>query len=341
MDKGPIRPRLLFRLVTTSRDATTFRGLKVTCIPWSRKGSSPCVSCPLFDLSTSDAISAYTSTCPKSTLPDFKTQTVSVIFPSRSRHSQPSMFKLSHFSSLIPLFTLLTTSPLPTLAQNGVASPDGAPMDMTSGAGGTYPRANPLADGTLIGTYAGVTASNQKELRLVQSSDQGASWTQIGVATSRPADESDLDNPYPLQLPGGRVLLAFRNHDRDPATDAYTAFRIDVTFSDDGGRTWEYLSTPASMPGGEIGIWEPLLRVADDDSLQIYYSKELATDNQDQIMRVSGDGGATWSEEMTIAGADILSRDGMTGVATLGGGKLVAVFESLQNGAFKVDAIDS
>lgn len=251
------------------------------------------------------------------------------------------MFKLSYLSSLPPLLALLTTAPLFTLAQNGVPSPDGAPMDMTSGAGGTYPRANPLADGSLIGTYAGVTASNQKELRLVRSTDQGDSWSQIGVAASRPADESDLDNPYPLQLPGGRVLLAFRNHDRDPATGEYTAFRIDVTFSDDSGRSWEYLSTPASMPGGETGIWEPLLRVADDDSLQIYYSKELATDNQDQIMRVSEDGGATWSEEMTIAGADILSRDGMTGVTSLGGGNLIAVFESLQDGAFQLDAIDS
>ena len=211
---------------------------------------------------------------------------------------------------------------------------------MTSGQGGTYPRANFLSDGSLLGAYAGVSGDN-KELRLVSSTDQGASWDQIGTAASRPLDSSDLDNPYPIQLPSGRVLLAFRNHDKDPATGDYTFFRIDVTFSDDNGASWEYLSTPVTMPGGAIGVWEPLLRVADDGSLQIYYSKELATDNQDQILQVSGDGGATWGPEITIAGGDILSRDGMTGVARISGSSLIAVFESLQNGAFQIDAIDS
>lgn len=240
---------------------------------------------------------------------------------------------------LQPVLALLTLAS--TASAQGAAQPNGNPVDMTSGSGGTYPRANPLADGSLIGTYAGVTADNTKELRLVHSTDQGDSWTQIGVAASRPAASSDLDNPYPLQLPSGRVLLAFRNHDKDPATGAYTLFRIDVTYSDDHGATWSYLSTPASMPGGEIGIWEPLLRHANDGSLQIYYSKELARDNQDQIMRVSGDGGETWGPEVTIAGKGVLSRDGMTGVANTGGDGLIAVFESLQEGAFRVDAIDS
>lgn len=236
------------------------------------------------------------------------------------------------FLALFTLATALSKKDTPHLSGNAV--------DMTSGQGGTYPRANILADGSLLGTYSGVSGDN-KELRLVKSTDSGASWTQIGVAATRPFDSSDLDNPYPVQLPSRRVLLAYRNHDKDASSGDYTAFRIDVSYSDDKGKTWKYLSTPIKMPGGPIGVWEPLLRVAQDKTLQIYYSKELATDNQDQIQRISKDGGKTWGPEKTIAGKKILSRDGMTGVATVEGKKLIAVFESLQDSTFQIDAIDS
>jgi hypothetical protein len=178
-------------------------------------------------------------------------------------------------------------------------------------------------------------------IRRVKSTDKGVSWGPVGTAATRPMEQSDLDNPYPVQLPGGRVLLVYRNHDKDAVTGNYTAFRIDLSYSDDEGENWSYLSTPISMPGGEIGVWEPLLRVAQDGMLQLYYSKELAKDNQDQMLRVSSDGGLTWAVEKTIAGRKKLSRDGMTGVARIDGDRLIAVFESLQDGVFQIDAISS
>jgi hypothetical protein len=59
-------------------------------------------------------------------------------------------------------------------------------------------------------------------------------------------------------------------------------------------------------------------------------------------MRVSHDGGATWTGPTTISGAELpAARDGMTGVATVSKSSLIAVFESEQNGLFTVNAISS
>jgi hypothetical protein len=220
----------------------------------------------------------------------------------------------------------------------------GDAVDMTSGNGGTYPRANSLADGSILGAYAAVVGDD-KQLTLVKSIDNGESWSFVGTAATRPANSSDLDNPYPLQLPHGRVLLAYRNHDRDPDTKNYTFFRLDVSYSDDNGVTWEYLSTAASLPGLEEGeefapgLWEPLLRNAHDGNLQIFYSKENNQSDQDSILRVSSNGGAKWGKERTIGGKNIISRDGMLGIAPIKGRNLIAVFESFQNDAFQIDRL--
>ncbi|KAK0708634.1 hypothetical protein B0H67DRAFT_590821 [Lasiosphaeris hirsuta] len=76
----------------------------------------------------------------------------------------------------------------------------------------------------------------------------------------------DMDNASPLQLPSGRILLAFRNHDRTPggATAGYVFYRITVCFSDDGGASWAFLSHVVERPaegGGLDGVWEPFLRM--------------------------------------------------------------------------------
>ncbi|MCJ1485724.1 hypothetical protein MMC06_005899 [Schaereria dolodes] len=204
---------------------------------------------------------------------------------------------------------------------------------------GTYPRANKLSNGEFLGVYTGFTGGNNV-IMTVKSTD-GASWESLGTVTSGASNANDIDNPYVLQLPSGRVLCAFRNHSKDPASGAYIFFRITISYSDDNGQTWKYLSTPASDPGPVNGNWEPFLRNTLSGSVQLYYSRENSAQDQDTLERCSTDGGITWSDASTISGADIISRDGMTGVATIDGSNLIAVFESESNGLFHISSITS
>ncbi|TKA75492.1 hypothetical protein B0A49_02023 [Cryomyces minteri] len=185
---------------------------------------------------------------------------------------------------------------------------------MTSGHGGTYPRANFLREGSIIGAYTAFSNGNNV-LTLVRSTDKGGSWSEIGTAATAPSNANDLDNPYPLQLPSGRVLLAYRDHSKNATTGAYLYYRITVSYSDDNGATWSYLSTPASDP--------------------------QAAADQDSLMRASTDGGKTWSSATTISGQGITARDGMLGVAVVNGHRLIAVFESEQGGLFTVNNVTS
>ena len=205
---------------------------------------------------------------------------------------------------------------------------------------GTYPRANFLKDGSILGAYTAFENGNNV-IRTVKSRDNGASWKPLGSVAQGPSNASDIDNPYVLQLPSGRVLCAYRNHSKNPSNGVYTFFRITVSASDDNGATWKYLSQPASDPGPVNGNWEPFLRNAKDGSLQIYYSRENAANDQDSLERFSTNGGATWTAANTISGAGITARDGMTGVTTLGGNKLICVFESETTGVFSIHSITS
>lgn len=230
----------------------------------------------------------------------------------------------------------------------------GAPVVI---AAGTYPRANKLSDGSILGTFTAFEGGDNI-IRAVLSTDNGQSWlftfqciplnpmltskrTFQGDVTRGPSKANDIDNAYTLQLPSGRVLCAFRNHSKDPSTGKYTYFRITICYSDDKGKTWSYLSQPASDVGPVNGNWEPFLRSAQDGSLQLYYSRENAFDDQDTLERFSTDGGATWTPAQTISGAGLTSRDGMTGVTTISGSTLLAVFETSMDGTFKIGAITS
>lgn len=235
-----------------------------------------------------------------------------------------------------------------TVAFGCVAAPLGEPLakrSTLSGAAtvigaGTYPRANKLSDGSILGVYTAFS-SDSIIITTVQSTDNGASWQYLGEVTRGMSNANDIDNPYVLQLPGGRVLCAFRNHSKDPKTGAYTYFRITVSYSDDKGKSWKYLSNPASDVGSVNGNWEPFLRLALDGSLQIYYSRENSAADQDSLQRYSTDSGKTWSSAQTISGSGITARDGMIGVATISGPKLMAVFESESTGVFNVMSITS
>ena len=249
---------------------------------------------------------------------------------------KPSPFQASVFEVLLLLLALVTLPPNPAAAAltPAISSP------IISVGPGTYPRATTLSNNSIL-LVCEVHTSSTTTLTVSRSTDRGQTWAQIGTIAQAPTGTQDLANPFPVQLPSGRLVAAFRNHDLQDGV--YTHFRITLCYSDDSGRTWKYLSTAAEEPGPVHGLWEPFLRVADDGSLQIYYSQENASDDQDSLMRTSPDGGTTWSDPKTISGGDRTARDGMLGVAgTDDSGGLIAVFESSsQNGRFAIEAVFS
>ena len=253
-----------------------------------------------------------------------------------------------HLSRLLAIFTLLTTTfCLPHGALQSRSQPDlifSAPEDHITT--GTYPRAMHLDDTTLLLAYTSIS-NGVNTLCVMISTDSGATWTPRGTITT---GIGDIDNPYLLRLPSGRILAGFRNHDRD-ANGTYTRFRITVCTSTDDGASWTWLSEPAWETDPITGLWEPFLRVSavDPNIVQLFYSRENHRDDQDSLMRTSTDGGVTWSSPATISGADITGRDGMLGVSQLpnaGPGALIAVFETGDtspggDGRFTINAVVS
>jgi hypothetical protein len=198
---------------------------------------------------------------------------------------------------------------------------------------GTYPRATFLADGTILSCFTTFSGANTI-LTVASSTNGGSDWTVVGSVATETTQTHDLDNCNVHTLSSGRILAAFRNHDQTAeGNSSWTFYRLVICYSDDGGSTWAYLSTPRTSSTHGLGLWEPFLMDALDGSLMMYYSYETSTTGNDQnsILIRSTDGGVTWSADQTISGADITCRDGMLGVARLGTGSstLVAVFESL------------
>lgn len=208
---------------------------------------------------------------------------------------------------------------------------------------GEYIRISRMNDGALIAGYA-ASDGPQQVLRAAKSTDNGVSWSHLGEVFRGDFVTHDIDNAFPLQLPSGRVLFAYRNHDRTGADLHYTYFRISISYSDDGGVNYKYLSTvDERVPQGVNGIWEPFLRIARDGSLQVYYSSENEAADQDNLMRVSHDGGQTFGAPIGVSGQGLTSRDGMTGVApTDNNGGLMCVFENTEDPrGFTVNAVYS
>ena len=66
--------------------------------------------------------------------------------------------------------------------------------------------------------------------------------------------------------------------------------------------------------------------------MQLYYSRENAQNDQNNLMRTSSHGGCTWSTSRVVSGASLTLQDGMTGVATVSGSDLIVDSENTDNG---------
>jgi hypothetical protein len=199
----------------------------------------------------------------------------------------------------------------------------GAPIPISPDANSapfSYTRVSFMNDNSLIAGYAATAAGpngTETVLRVARSTDSAQSWQPLGEIFRALTAEHDINNAFPMQLPSGRVIYAYRNHDRTGTDLHYTWFRISISYSDDGGKSWLYLSTVIERaPQGVNGLWEPFLRIARDGSIQCYYSSESASNVQVVLMQVSKDGGVTWGTPISVAGGgSLISRDGMVGVA--------------------------
>ncbi|AEO68654.1 glycoside hydrolase family 93 protein [Thermothielavioides terrestris NRRL 8126] len=234
---------------------------------------------------------------------------------------------------------------------------------------GTYPRLCRSADGSILAGFTAFEADGQRVLTVARSVDGARSFQPHGEVTR---SRGDCDNLFLLQLPGPPlddpdlrgphahmpILAAFRNHDLDAAGNP-TWFRITVCRSLDGGRSWSFLSQAFEKPA-PFGLWEPFLRIGrrlgdnddyDDDNrweVHLYFSQELAHDDQDTMLVRSADGGATWSAPVAVTGMGEALRDGMVGVAAsdypgrLWRDKaLVMVLETTRRGTFSIEALVS
>ncbi|HEY8508926.1 MAG TPA: sialidase family protein [Steroidobacteraceae bacterium] len=146
-------------------------------------------------------------------------------------------------------------------------------------------------DGRALLFLNGVTRQGATSRPLVyRSTDDGTSFHFLSFIT--PDDESrygGLVQMYPrgLMLPSGRLLCTLRL-DRDWAGDMWT----ELYKSDDGGRTWQFLSrvNDFGAPGAPLRL--------SDGRLVVVYGSRLAPAGIRAI--VSEDEGLTWGPEIIV-----------------------------------------
>jgi hypothetical protein len=122
---------------------------------------------------------------------------------------------------------MLYTSILSLSASFINASPSnpGAPVPMSPDANGGYTRVGFMNDNSLIAGYAATADSpngTETVLRVARSTDGAKSWQPLGEVFRGLTAQYDMNNAFPMQLPSGRVLYAYRNHDRTGADLHYT-----------------------------------------------------------------------------------------------------------------------
>lgn len=146
-----------------------------------------------------------------------------------------------------------------------------------------------------------------------ESTDDGQTWARKGQMPVRQGDSAgNYHELHAVEAADGRIIAQIRNHNQANAGETLQSE------SEDGGATW---SVPRS-----IGVWglpSHLVRLADDRLLMTYGHRRKPFGNQ---VRVSADGGRTWSEPVVISGDGIGGDLGYPSTVQLADGSLVTVW---------------
>jgi hypothetical protein len=145
------------------------------------------------------------------------------------------------------------------------------------------------SDGRCLLFLSGVTKQGNASRPLVYLSTNDGTFHFLSFITPNDTRYEGLNQMYPrgLVLPNGRMLCALRI-DRDWAGDMWT----ELHKSDDGGRTWQFLSRV-----NDFGAPSAPLRLSDGHLVMVYGSR-LPPAGIRAV--VSNDQGLTWSSEIIV-----------------------------------------
>lgn len=178
------------------------------------------------------------------------------------------------------------------------------------------------ADGALrVAAYSYDRTANPRVdvCYVIESRDQGRTWTRGGVVGRPAANETDL-----LHLGGGRWLAAARNLGRG----GQLGHAIDLYASADDARTWRLVAEPTAgnqHPGD-------LLKLADGRVLLVFGDRRPG-----QLgvgAKLSVDDGRTWSDSMALT-TGLLTRDsGYPSSVQLRDGTIVTGYYAAKSDAY-------
>lgn len=172
----------------------------------------------------------------------------------------------------------------------------------------------------------------------MRSDDLGKTWNRLGTIAEDDDPKADIGDGNLLVRRNGHLLYAFRqNHHQVPD------YAIRLSESIDKGKTWKLHSTLFESepvgPGPSRGLWAPYVFENAKGELQCYYDDEKTPFDQGfpghqwLQMRRFNKLTKAWEAPITVSRAyntKHLSRDGMATVVSLGKGKLICAYESVQ-----------
>lgn len=200
-----------------------------------------------------------------------------------------------------------------------------------------YPRVirlahNGAANGRLLMSYVTFPGGEYGEGHIVESSDDGRTWSTSPVGIVRDESSHGLCCSTLYELPaaagalaeGTLLWAASVGQDQSGRRMALRVWK-----STDLGRTWSYLSSCANA-SNTGGLWEPEFSTTASGQLVCHYSDETLQPAHSQVLaRVeSTDGGATWGPRiLTVASDDPAHRPGMPVVRRMPDGGYVMTYE--------------